>query len=376
MNEEVVFRMVVDASDLKEIMAGHVGNFHGGGGGGGSIASSGGDAGAMLGGGKGAPTNASNPSFMSIFKPLAALAAIEKILGGILKNSQVANTYFGAMGKVFGAAIDMLLIPFIPLFNLIMVGISKLVAWLITSGVLEKIQAVMERAAKYLESIAGWIGKVFTAIKELNFAKLGALIIQGMGAAIKTALSDPLGAIATGLSALAAAIIANKMMGGLPGKALGWGGRAIGMGGSGGGTVARGGGGGLGGMFGGARSLAGGLVAGAASVPLWSMIGGGIGGAFDDQQSTKSNNKVGNKIMNIFRGAGDAPGNILGSLTGAPTKNMTAGVYKLFGQEDPRNSRNTNVTVNQYITGAKDGKKLAEEARSEFDDLGRKGALR
>lgn len=262
--DDMSFTMTLDASDLRSMMAGHVNAYHGGGEGG---RGGGGDVGAMMGGGGTAGGGKANPSFMSIFKPLAALAVIEKILGGILRNSQIANQYMGAMGKIFGSAIDLLLVPFIPLFNLLMVGVSKLVAWLVTSGALEKLAVIMERATKYLEAIISWVGKVVSAVKDMNFSKLAGLLVQGVISGIKVALTDPLGAIAAGLTALAAAYMANKMMGGIPGKILGMGGRALGMGGMGGGTVAGGGGN----VLRGAAGLGSGLVAGA------TLVGGGLG---------------------------------------------------------------------------------------------------
>src|SRR6476659_10386849 len=106
MNQNVTFTMKFDPSDLKTL-ASQISAIFGGkasGGGGGTINTAG-----PTGTGGG---GTSNPSFMSIFKPLAALEAIEQGIKFVVKNSSVANTYLGAMGKMFGAAMDLLLIPF------------------------------------------------------------------------------------------------------------------------------------------------------------------------------------------------------------------------------------------------------------------------
>src|SRR3989304_4605444 len=66
---------------------------------------------------KGMRKSFKDPSFMSIFRPLVALEGLKSLV----MNSRVANTYLGAMGKMFSAAIDMLLMPFTPIFNLLMV---------------------------------------------------------------------------------------------------------------------------------------------------------------------------------------------------------------------------------------------------------------
>jgi hypothetical protein len=185
--QDLVFTMKVDTSDLRRLLASQ---------------GVGGPAGAALGGasaGAGAGQGGVPPGAggQGIFKPLALLFGIEKALGGILKNSAVANTYMGAMGKMFGAAIDILLIPFIPLFNLLMVGISKLIMWLISSGYLEKMTKIMEEVAKNIAAMARWLIEMLRAIKDLDFGKVGSLIADAVKATVKEAVTNPTAAAAT-----------------------------------------------------------------------------------------------------------------------------------------------------------------------------------
>ena len=175
--ENVTFTMKLDASDLRRLLASN-------------------------GPGGGPPLPPPDPDKegkknQSLFKPLAVLYGVEKILGGILKNSTIANTYMGAMGKMFGAAIDILLIPFIPLFNLIMVGISKLIMWLVSSGYLEKMTKIMEEVAKNIVSMVKWIAEMAKAIKDLNFGKIAGLLKDAVVGVVKESVQNPTVALAT-----------------------------------------------------------------------------------------------------------------------------------------------------------------------------------
>lgn len=150
----------------------------------------------------------SNPSFLSIFKPLAALDAIKAGISFIVKNSSVANSYLGVMGKMFGAAIDLLLIPFIPIFNLLLVGMGKLVEWLakdevqeflsrLANGLVQKAEqlwAVVKDVYNILNGVIhGDLDKVWGSIKDLG-GDLWKLLTNGSPlvlavAAIATALA-------------------------------------------------------------------------------------------------------------------------------------------------------------------------------------------
>lgn len=148
-----------------------------------------------------------SPTFMSIFKPVAALMGINLGIQGILGHSRIAGTYLGAMGKMFGAAIDLLLMPFIPLFNVLMLGMSMLVKWLITSGVLEEISKGVIRFMNFVKNeIWPPLQELVEGIKEMDAGKIaGAIWDLGsttMKAWMQSLINDPLKTIAGTLAAM------------------------------------------------------------------------------------------------------------------------------------------------------------------------------
>jgi len=202
----------------------------------------------MVGGGgedrmRGKPVNLeksirTSPTFMSIFKPVAALMGVNLGIQGILSQSRVASTYLGAMGKMFGAAIDLLLIPFIPIFNLLMVGMGMLVKWLITSGILDRIS---EGVLKFMEFVKNdiWppLQELVEGIKEMNPLKVAGAIWDLGTTTIKvwmqSLIKDPLETIAGTL----AAMYMLQKVGGVFGVG-GGGGRGGAVGGAAGGAAA------------------------------------------------------------------------------------------------------------------------------------------
>lgn len=383
--QNLEFTMRIDASDLRALMAGHEAAFHGTTGG-----SGGGDVGRMMPGGSsgagsspiagGHTGSSTNPSFMSIFKPLASLTVIEKMLGGILKNSQILNTYESAMGKTFGAAIDLLLTPFIPLLNLIMVGVSKLVAWLVTSGTLETISKWVQRGTAAIESAVGWLGKIWSDIKNMNVGQLGKDLVTGaIGAA--THPKSTLAGVGVGLGAWQLASMITPLPGpiGVLGKVLGMGARGIGgmigMGGSGGGTVAGGG-------AAEAAAGAGGMGAMGLLGPAALGLGVGLGTSY-------VGSKIGihgstNRTLAMAAG-GAAIGTVvpgLGTLAGAGIGagvSIIGGKLGLFGSGKKTqqmaassgvsivNSQNTiNATVNVTMQDKQAGRQVADTVLSEW----------
>jgi len=154
---EYVGKIQLDAADFLKGLQG-MGKMGMGGGGGGSPTGSGSQEEQAKTIHKGMRKSFKDPSFMSIFRPLAALEGLK----GLVQNSRVANAYLGGMGKMFSAAIDLLLLPFTPLLNLMMVGLAKLIAWLIDSGALEWIGEGVEKLIKLFEGFGKWIQKLFT----------------------------------------------------------------------------------------------------------------------------------------------------------------------------------------------------------------------
>ena len=74
----------------------------------------------------------------------------------ILQGSKLLNLYFGAMGKAFSAAIDVLLIPFTPLLNLLLAGLMKFVVWLAKPSVFAAISAGIEKVGEMGRALFTW----------------------------------------------------------------------------------------------------------------------------------------------------------------------------------------------------------------------------
>lgn len=111
----------------------------------------------------------------------------------LLSNSKVLNTYAQAFGKVFSAAMDMLLLPFLPVLNLMLAGVAKLVAWLITSGYLERMSRyVNEVLVPLMQGVGAGLAHIWEAMNQTldprkwNWAELGmvATSILESGAAL------------------------------------------------------------------------------------------------------------------------------------------------------------------------------------------------
>lgn len=146
-----------------------------------------------------------SPSFMSIFKPLVALEAVKTGVKTLVQHSSIANAYLGAMGKMFGAAVDLLLLPFTPLLNMLMLAMGKLIQWLVTSGLLEKIHEGVLNVVNFLQEMGDNLRNIWNAIKEFNIADLA----KGIGGSIKDvakfAIEHPIeAAVLAGATALMA----------------------------------------------------------------------------------------------------------------------------------------------------------------------------
>ncbi len=268
---EYVGKISLDASELMKVLG--MGGGAGGGGGGAGAAGgppTAGDLKQQQNIQKGMIKAHKDPSFMSIFKPLVALEGVKSLVA----NSRVANAYLGSMGKMFSAAIDLLLLPFTPIFNLLMVAMSKLIAWLIDSGVLEWIGEGVENLVKMMDWAWNALKDIASAIA--NFGKMmweaaPEWLKTGLKAIAKVAekIADVLhlGDIAKTVAAGAAVLGTAAMMpiiGGPIRAGLGLAARGVGALGMGAFGMARGGGGGGGGMQ--------------MGLPGFGMGGGGGGG--------------------------------------------------------------------------------------------------
>jgi hypothetical protein len=399
MAEEVTFTMRLDPSDLRALL-GAAGASAGPGIG---APTSGGDAGRMVRAtvspGQGGPAS---PSFMSIFKPLATLEVIKKLLEGLLKNSQVLNTYQAAMGKVFGAAIDLLLTPFIPILNLLMVGVSKLVAWLVTSGALEKLTKIMEGLARDVSAFLSWIGKLWQDIKSLNVGG----VAKDIGKGAIGAVSHPGSLVRDLIGWQVAGTLGSMILPGVLGRAvgamtplgigrgiLGMGRGVLGMGGAGGGVVAA-----EGGIPAAAGAAGGGMLAGAGSLVAPAGLGIGVGLAGSYGLGRLGVHGQANTVGSLALGgaaAGAMVGGPLGALVGAGLgagAGLLGSKLGLFGHKASQgnnptaaaqaggyvNSNNTiNATVNITMMDKEAGKKIADQLLQEWSrSTGFKLALR
>ncbi|KKM81470.1 hypothetical protein LCGC14_1329540, partial [marine sediment metagenome] len=312
-----------------------------------------------------------DPSFMSIFKPLVALEGVK----ALVSNSRVANAYLGGMGKMFTAAIDLLLLPFTPIFNLLLVAMSKLIGWLVDSGILEWVGEGVQKLVDLFGGFTSWIKLIFTDPKQAFIDALKWLWGQ-----IKTFFSDPLGSLkrvaqlgVAGAGVLGAAammpIIGGPIRAGIGAAVGGLGGMlGFGKGGGGGkgpvmfpnlaGAGGRGGSrmGGMGRMLGGGAMLGGGMLMGnllgrqggavgtmgriggmgmmgagagmMAGGPLGALVGGGVGLGVGALDQGLLGGKIGKFLgMGGGGGGGGGGGKVAETIKNIGTQNITMNVY-------------------------------------------------
>ena len=380
-NVEYIGKIQLDASELMRVL----GMGGGGGGGGGGMAAGGGGA---TGAGdlkqqenikKGMGKAYKDPSFMSIFKPLVALEGLKSLVS----NSRVANAYLGGMGKMFSAAIDLLLLPFTPIFNLLMVAMSKLIGWLIDSGVLEWVAEGVDKLVSLFGGFINWVKLIFTDPKK---AFLDAL--KWLWGQIKTFFKDPLGSLkrvaqvaVAGAGIVGAAammpIIGGPIRGAIGAAAGGLGGMlGFGRGKGGGG----GGGGGRGMGMGGIGMRMGGAAMGIGGYALASTVGQ-QGGAMGVAGRVGGLGLMGAGMGTMIApGIGTAIGGGLGLGLGAAQELGVPGagsIAKLFGAGKPgggggdtsvtgdiKNIGTQNITMNVYVQD----KEMAKEIIKNVDE--------
>lgn len=327
-----------------------------------------------------------DPSFMSIFKPLVALEGLK----ALVSNSRVANAYLGGMGKMFSAAIDLLLLPFVPIFNLLMVGLSKLIGWLIDSGVLEWVAEGVEKLVDLFGGFVRWIGTLFTDPAKAFKEALGWLWEQ-----VKAFFRDPLGSLkniaqigVAGAGVLGAAAMMpviggpiragiGAAAGGLAGM-LGFGrGKAPAAAAPGMAPVPAGRGmrmGGMGRMLGGGALMAGGLLGGQAL--------GGQGGAVGTMGRIGGMGMMGAGAGLMFGGPmGAAVGGGIGLGVGALDQALLGGKIGGFlgmgggkgggggggkQAETIKNIGTQNITMNIYVKDKEMAKEIMEKADEEM----------
>ncbi len=78
----------------------------------------------------------------------------------LLNNSSLLNSYFGSMGKVFSAIVDVLLIPFTPILNLLMIGMTKFITWMVTNNIPQKLYNAAVVLWHALQDIWDWLQKI------------------------------------------------------------------------------------------------------------------------------------------------------------------------------------------------------------------------
>ncbi len=88
---------------------------------------------------------------------------IEETLGfaqKLLNGSKVLNSIFGTMGKMLSAAVDILLIPFTPLLNMLMLGLTKLLVWMVSNNIPGRLYNGMVAIWRFFVSAYSWIRDV------------------------------------------------------------------------------------------------------------------------------------------------------------------------------------------------------------------------
>jgi hypothetical protein len=381
--------MVLDASDLQRVMAA------------GGVAMPGGGVGGHPAGGGGTGVMVRpDPSFMSIFKPLAAMEIIKVGISELVRSSQVVGSYVDAYRRIFGAFADLIMAALSPFLNVGMLFMTTILQSLIQSGLFQKlllwsqslakdmskwindhapqieafVKNVVERTGdvfRIIGDVGGWIIDKFTDVTGWLDNHLG-----GFGSFAADALRI--------LAVIAAAVVIGKGLSavvpgmGMLGMGWGAGGAAVGAGkglmslatmGAGGGMMP--------GMMGlgplgiaglgiGAGQLAGfgmnklGAPGWASNMAMAGLTGAGIGGMFGP--------------WGAAIGGGIGIGGSLLETAGVPMHNIPGigGLFKEFrggggggGDVKVENSGNT-VNLNVDVSGMKDpegaAKQMIEEA--------------
>jgi hypothetical protein len=296
--------MVLDASDLQRVMAA------------GGVAMPGGGVGGHPAGGGGTGVMVRpDPSFMSIFKPLAAMEIIKVGISELVRSSQVVGSYVDAYRRIFGAFADLIMAALSPFLNVGMLFMTTILQSLIQSGLFQKlllwsqslakdmskwindhapqieafVKNVVERTGdvfRIIGDVGGWIIDKFTDVTGWLDNHLG-----GFGSFAADALRI--------LAVIAAAVVIGKgisaVVPGMGMLGMGWGaggaGLSLGKGLMSMATMGPGGVGPLGALGTAGLGIGGGLLAGygleKAGAPNWAqnaaragLMGAGIGGMF------------------------------------------------------------------------------------------------
>lgn len=394
---EYVGKIQLDASELMKVLGmGGVAAPGGGGAGAGGPTTSG-DLKTQENIKKGMDKAHKDPSFMSIFKPLVALEGLK----ALVSNSRVANAYLGGMGKMFSAAIDLLLLPFTPIFNLLMVGLSKLIGWLIDSGVLEWVAEGVEKLVDLMGGFVSWVKLLFTdpveAFKQAfkwiwsqikaffkdplgslkNIAQVAvagagvlgaAALMPGIGGPIRAGIGAAVGGLA-GLLGFGRGRGAPAGPVAFPNLARAGGGAAAARGGMGGGMMM----GRMGRFLGGGALIGGGLIGGQLLGQQGGMLGtlGRVGGM----------GAMGAGIGTMFApGLGTAIGGAAGLGVGALDQALLGGkIGRFLGMggggggagggktaETIKNIGTQNITMNIYVQDKEMAKEIMEKADEEM----------
>jgi hypothetical protein len=218
--------MVLDPSDMQRFLAAAA---PGGGGFGGPPA--GGFT--TTGGGGAAHTD---PSFMSIFKPLAALEIIKGGIAQLVASSQVMGSYLDAGRKIVGAFADLLMAALSPFINVGLMFMTTLLSAFVSSGLFQKLlawsQAMSKDMAKWINDHAPQIeafvksavevaGKIFSVVGDVGgqiiskFVALHEWFDNHLGG-----FGDWMGKIMVVLAAIAVGVGVSKGLGMLPGLGM------------------------------------------------------------------------------------------------------------------------------------------------------------
>ena len=288
---EVRIRFIADTTELEQKLKGV-----GGGGGGAAPSGPGARTGDAKERDKEQKRKQSVADVMKNLTPLAKIGSIAAAVAIVASNSTIIKTYNSAFQKIIGAAADTIIAPFLPLINLLMMAMMKILQWIMSSTV----QTILKDISGIIQDVIHYIQDIWNFFKNPK---------KALGDAFSTAMKSPEGMIAliptlalvaVALNKIFAVLIAPTGMGiagiggrlGIPGvQAVGGGIGAVGVRGAAmtygmGGKLLGAGAGAfmgyegykMGGVAGGAMMAGGGALAGFSVAGLPGAIIGGIAG--------------------------------------------------------------------------------------------------
>lgn len=112
----------------------------------------------------------------AIMTNVEAMNGLEKVMKGMLGNSKIVNTFAGLLAKSMGLLVDVILMPFLPIFVWVMVGIFKIIMafYKIWKEIWD---------SKHIQTISEWLKKLAKHLSEgiSGLFKLGVEFLNAVG---------------------------------------------------------------------------------------------------------------------------------------------------------------------------------------------------